>query len=79
MIIENLNNSKKQYQPPCLEVIQLDNHIALEAPSDGPITEPGDGESPFGVGRNESDYYKTFPTAPASDNNPFGGSSPNYK
>lgn len=76
MILENLNNSKKQYQPPCLEVIQLDNHIALGAPSDDPIVEPG---NPFGVGRNESDYYKTFPTAPSSDNNPFGGSSPNYK
>ena len=75
MIIENQNNIKKQYQSPCLEVIQLDNHIVLETLSPGviPPVEPTSKNDQEAFG-----YKEYFPDAPTSDN-PFGGSSPNYK
>lgn len=74
MIKKNQNRSKKEYQSPCLEVILLDNHIALGDPSQPPIVEPVSGWDKD----NGSGYNKPFPDAPAS-NSPFGGSSPNYK
>ena len=75
MIIKNQNNTKKQYQSPCLEVIQLDNHVSLTgSPSGPPDTEP-DLVAPDG---SDSHSKKLFPDAPVSDS-PFGGSSPNYK
>lgn len=75
MIIENQNIIKKKYQSPSLEVIQLDNHASLGAPSSGetPPVEPTSmyDQEAFG-------YKECFPDAPASTD-PFGGSSPNYK
>lgn len=73
MIVENLNNIKKQYQSPSLEVIHLDNNIALQISSPLP-TDPGE---PW-VNENGSGFKKPFLDAPTSEN-PFGGSSPNYK
>jgi len=75
MIVENLNNIKKQYQSPSLEVIHLDNNIALQVNSPLP-TDPTGGES--WVNKNGSGFKKPFLDAPTSEN-PFGGSSPNYK
>ncbi|HKL72104.1 MAG TPA: hypothetical protein VJ855_05555 [Marinilabiliaceae bacterium] len=74
MIIENQNSVKKRYQPPILEVVMLDNHIALEVISEGPPPIEPD-LAPDG---SDSHSKKLFPDAPASDS-PFGGSSPNYK
>lgn len=75
MIIKNQNSIKKRYKSPLLEVVKLDNHIALENPS---THVPGDPDEVSKFGGEDTGYKKPFPDAPASDN-PFGGSSPKYK
>lgn len=80
MTIKEEYTIKKQYHSPRLEVVLLDNHVALDGPSEGEEP-PGD---PFSIGnqtssfkRSDSIFEKPFSDSPSSDS-PFGGSSPSY-
>ncbi len=71
-------NIKKKYYRPEIISVKIDvSLVETEAPSEA---EPQPPEEPFtGVSSydgNESKYV--FPDSPASDN-PFGGSTPNYR
>ena len=73
-------NIKKKYYRPEIISVEIDVVICDGDPSEQPPTEPGGPGSP-GQGSasydgNESKYI--FPDSPASDN-PFGGSTPNYR
>lgn len=77
-------NIKKKYYRPEIISVKIDVVICDGDPSDGPPTEPGEGgdvEWPGGGGPASSydgNSKYIFPDSPASDN-PFGGSTPNYR
>ncbi len=79
------NIKKKYYRP---EIISVDIDVVIcenQAPSPGvtPPTEPGEGDVEWPGGGGPASSYDgnskyIFPDSPASDN-PFGGSTPNYR
>ncbi len=73
----NKRNIKKTYTKPLLKSVFIDVKLNddPEFPSDP--TPPIEPPLPGGVSQYDNSKY-IFPDAPASDN-PFGGSSPNYK
>jgi hypothetical protein len=66
---------KKRYQSPLIVEVGIDNYITLLEQSQ-PIGDPGT------PGISSSSAYdeveKVFPDSPTTDD-PFGGSSPNYR
>jgi hypothetical protein len=64
---------KKSYQSPLIVEVGIDNYITLDGPSTDP---PGDPTTTSAY--SEEDEKELFPDTPTTDD-PFGGSSPNYR
>lgn len=80
-------NIKKKYYRPEIISVGIDvslNNTEMNSPGSTPPTEPGEGgdldvpASGFGASSYNGNSKYVFPDSPASDN-PFGGSTPNYR